>query len=80
MCGLGLLGMPVDVELLMMPGTLERTQPGGDGVVAPRLDTDVVGRVCVDQVDLGAELSLQSWHRIPELQGKAARTFTVVLS
>ena len=37
-----------------MRGARERAEAGGDGVVAARLDLDVVGRIGVDQMDGGA--------------------------
>ena len=46
--------MSFNVKLLVVFCTLKRAQAGSDGVVAPGLHADVVGRVRVDQVDLGA--------------------------
>ena len=49
--------MPRQVQLLMMMvGRLEvtkRRQPGGDGIVAPRLDLHVVGGIGIHQLDRG---------------------------
>src|SRR5688500_1289835 len=46
--------MPRQIQTLVMLGSFERRQAGGDGVVGPGFDLHVVGRVGVDQVDSGA--------------------------
>src|SRR5262249_6423147 len=48
------LRVPGEIHALVVLGSREGAQAGGDGVVAPRLDLDVVGWVRVDQVRGGA--------------------------
>src|SRR6266849_10043164 len=43
--------MADQVEFLVMSAMLERAQAGGDGIVAARLDADVIGGIGTDQVD-----------------------------
>jgi hypothetical protein len=42
---------PVNVEALMVLQARERRKPGGDGVVRARLDSHIIRRVGVDQID-----------------------------
>jgi len=49
-----LLRVAFDVEFLVVLRPCERTKPGGNRVIGPRLDPDAVGRVGDDQVDRSA--------------------------
>jgi hypothetical protein len=46
--------MAFHVELLVMLGTKKGAEAGSNGVVAAGLDADVIGRVRVYQMNLGA--------------------------
>jgi hypothetical protein len=46
--------MAFHIEFLVMLGTRKRAEAGRNGVIAARLDADVIGRVRVYQMNLGA--------------------------
>src|SRR5207245_6314767 len=64
--GACLLGMPGQVERLVVLGSLERTQPGGDGIVRSGFNLYAVWRVA------GREVSRRTGRQTVHVRGQGA--------